>query len=133
MSYGSTFCCQTRSFWLQWLGRNFGYPEFPLVSPSALFSNTSNLNSKTNKFYRVWLPHSTIDYWSVPLIESPSASKHALSPKEHVLFQAAWVSCSLWSQSCVTCTLSMTLIMVDKPKNEHANLTKTRHSVSFIV
>ena len=24
--------------WLQWLGSNFGYPEFPLVSPLALFS-----------------------------------------------------------------------------------------------
>ena len=28
---------------------------------------------------------------------------------------------------------NMTLIMVDKTKNEHANLTKTKHTVSFIV
>ena len=31
--------------------------------------------------------------------------------------------------SCLTCTLSMTLIMLNKTKNEHANLTKTRQCV----
>ena len=46
----------------------------------------------------LWLPHSTVDYWSVPLIESPSASKYVLLPIEHVLFQEARVSRSLRSR-----------------------------------